>query len=437
MALSSVAFDESFSYISKIRQSVTLKKGHVSGWFQFYKLNSAFQPIYSLAHKRIVGYEALVRVTNRTGQAVPPPQIFSPDLDNSDHVFLDRLCRYIHMGNFKRVHDDLNWLFLNVSPYVLGHGAKFGPFFREFLEEYRFPPHRIVVEIVEHPISDKDLLLDTVDYYKRLGCLIAIDDFGAGHSNFERIWALSPHIVKLDRSMILRASKQTKIRQLLPNIVSLLHQAGSLVLMEGIETLDQALISMECDADFVQGYYFSKPTGDIKRLQSGFSDFDGLFERFKTLVAQHERGIEGIYDDYRIQFTKAIDILREGESLRKASLSVMNNKSVVRCYLLSANGVQIGSTVVRKSTILEEDYRFRPLEDAKSADWFRRHYLRRAVLHPDQLQVTRPYLSITGSHMCITLSIMFSTDWGNMVFCCDINTNESVVGKGVKSAFDS
>jgi len=30
--------------------------------------------------------------------------------------------------------------------------------------------------------------MDTVEDDKALGCLIAIDDFGAGHSNFSRIW---------------------------------------------------------------------------------------------------------------------------------------------------------------------------------------------------------------------------------------------------------
>lgn len=174
------------------------------------------------------------------GQPVPPPRLFSREMSDADHVFLDRLCRYIHVGNFGRVKDHLN------------------------------------------------------AFYRDLGCLIAIDDFGAGHSNFERIWALSPHLVKLDRS-------------------------------------------------------------------------------------------------------------------------------VVRCYLLRPDGVQIGSTVASTPSVFEEDARFDPLKDAKSADWFRRHYLRRAIVHADQLQVTRPYLSITGSHMCVTLSMMFSTDWGRMVLCCDID----------------
>jgi hypothetical protein len=67
-----------------------------------------------------------------------------------------------------------------------------------------------------------------------------------------------------------------------------------------------------------------------------------------------------------------------------------------------------------------KDKRFSPLEDANSADWFRRHYLRRAIYHPNQLQITRPYLSITGGHMCVTLSMKFTCQDGDCILCCDL-----------------
>ena len=41
--------------------------------------------------------------------------------------------------------------------------------------------------------------------------------------------------------------------------VTLLHEAGKLVLVEGIETEHEAQIALSCEADFVQGYYFGRP----------------------------------------------------------------------------------------------------------------------------------------------------------------------------------
>ncbi|MCG8634165.1 MAG: hypothetical protein MI863_10080 [Desulfobacterales bacterium] len=46
--------------------------------------------------------------------------------------------------------------------------------------------------------------------------------------------------------------------------------------------------------------------------------------------------------------------------------------------------------------------------------------MKRAILHPEQLQITRPYLSITGAHMCVTLSMKLSCPSGESVLCCDL-----------------
>jgi EAL domain-containing protein (putative c-di-GMP-specific phosphodiesterase class I) len=407
--------------IRTVRRFTSRGDDGLLGHFQSAVLRSAFQPIFSIAHKRIVGYEALLRGRNRQGMPISPAEIFSSEKSEKGIVFLDRLCRYLHMGNFQRAGDRLNWLYLNVSPVVVCHGQKYGSYFKELLDEYLFPPSRVVIEIVEQPIADEDLQLDTVQYYKQLGCLIAIDDFGAGSSNFERIWTLAPHIVKLDRSMIVRACQNKRIRDLFPGIVSLLHQAGSLVLVEGIETEEQALVAIDGDADFVQGYYFAEPVADPGGIRDVSFDFDGLLHTFKTLSAARDKASEHSLRRHKELLRQAAAALRELQPLEKACAFLTDEESVIRCYLLLPDGRQAGSSVVARKRPIGEDPRFKPLEDARSADWFRRHYLRRALANPGQVQITRPYLSITGGHMCVTLSVMFSSPSGDRVLCCDLN----------------
>ncbi len=238
---------------------------------------------------------------------------------------------------------------------------------------------------------------------------MAIDDFGSGYSNFERIWSLSPDIIKLDRSMILRASQQNEIRHILPGIVSLLHQAGSLVLMEGVETEEQSLIAMESDADFVQGYFFAKPSTDFKLIKNVYPPFEELFEKYKRISISQEKSIEKIYHHYSNLYRKAIYVMQGEASLADACSELISDPAVARCYLLLPSGIQIGHTIVSKDYKDKSDIRFKPLQDANSADWFRRHYLSSAIIHPEQLQISNPYLSITGAHMCVTLSMMFPT----------------------------
>ena len=228
--------------------------------YQGLTLRTALQPIFSISHKRVVGYEALIRAFDTDNAAVLPLHLFELPSSDAENLLLDRLCRYLHISNYSGFQDQLNWLFLNVSPRVVSAGNRADSFFGELLKKTGLPPHRIVMEIVEQPTDDAERLRETVAYYQQLGCLTAIDDFGAGHSNFERIWNLSPDIVKLDRKLLTRATDDHKARQILNGIVSLLHQSGCLVLLEGVETHDQAMIAIDAGVDFVQGFYFSRPS---------------------------------------------------------------------------------------------------------------------------------------------------------------------------------
>jgi EAL domain-containing protein (putative c-di-GMP-specific phosphodiesterase class I) len=410
---------------SEIASSAFEHDGRTLGLFDSYLLDSAFQPIFSLAHKRIVGYEALLRPKDIDGNQVSPLTLFSRNMSPADLVFLDRLSRYIHVRNFMRLGDNVNWLFLNVAPYVMIHGTEYGLFFRNMLEKAGLSTSRVVVELVEEPEAEFLALAKSIDYYRDSGCLLAIDDFGAGHSNFERVWSMRPHIVKLEQGMIQRADRQASVRRMLPGIVELLHQSGALVLAEGIETVEQAVIMLESDVDFVQGYFFAKPVMDFKAAPLCSHDFETLFDQFKKNSSEKHSAAKKRYENYRSLFCRSVSECRKGEPLERVSEILFANDHVIRCYMLDPSGIQIGPTIVSPKAVRKIDPRFAPLEDARSADWFRRHYLRRAVLHPDQLQVTRPYMSITGEAVCITLSVMFDSPCGQMVFCCDVESGEN------------
>ncbi len=391
-----------------------------TGIFDDHRLHTALQPIYSLAHKRIVGHEGLTRVFDARNNSVSPADLFTRDISDARMIQLDRLTRWLHLQNFKLLNDPLNWLFLNVTSETLAWGREYGPFFKTALDATGIPAHRIVIEVVEHPFENEDHIKDAVECYRELGCLIALDDFGAGHSNFNRIWTLKPDIVKLDRSFLTRADNSQGIRNMLPGIVSLLHQAGALVLMEGVENQDQALLAIGSDVDLVQGFYFGKPFTDLLSPPDRFDQFASLMALYRRETSQTETRFKENILRYHDLFSCAAGRLRDGASMPDACNQLLEDSRVVRCFRLGTNGVQIGKTLIAERHAGFNDQRFKPLEDARSADWFRRHYLRRAIYHPEQIQVTRPYLSITGAHMCITLSMKLTSPSGENVLCCDL-----------------
>lgn len=391
--------------------------------YQGLTLRTALQPIYSISHKRVVGYEALIRAFDTDNAAVLPIHLFDLPTSSTENLLLDRLCQFLHIRNYSGFHDQLNWLFLNVSPQVVTSGTQADAFFGQLLEITGLPPHRVVMEIVEQPTDDADRLRETVAYYQKLGCLTAIDDFGAGHSNFERIWNLSPDIVKLDRTLLTRATNDHKARQILNGIVSLLHQSGCLVLLEGVETRDQALIAIDAGVDFVQGFYFRKPSTALSEIPTEAKDFDQLLNEYKSQSLVKRDPTQQLTQFFSRYFTSAVGQLSAGAHMQQACAELLGHQAVSRCYLVDDRGVQIDDTLVSEAMASSLDPRFRPLESTTRADWYRQQYLRQALAQPEQLQVTTPYLCITGAFMCVTLSLGYYFRGKLRVLCCDILAN--------------
>jgi EAL domain-containing protein (putative c-di-GMP-specific phosphodiesterase class I) len=241
-----------------------------------FRLSTHFQAIYSAAECRPMGYEALIRATRGDGLAIEPAQLLGSVPEGAARASLDRQCRRVQVERFTRLGDKQTRLFLNLDPHVLVEGPRFGAYFAEVLEAHGLPAERVAVELTESPLPSEERLASAIEYYRDLGCLIVVDDFGAGHSNFDRVWRLKPDIVKIDREMTRRLSSNSVARRMLAGIVSVLHDAGAAVCVEGIETEDQAISSLDAGADLVQGYYFSRP-GDALVAEAATRDvFDHL-----------------------------------------------------------------------------------------------------------------------------------------------------------------
>ena len=394
-----------------------------TGRFGVLTLRSSFQPIFSVAHGSVVGHEALVRAVDRAGMELAPQDLFDLATDPYDAVLLDRLCRTVHLRNHLAQRADDGWIFLNVNPQVIVEGRRYGAFFRELLEGCGVPPHRIVIEVLESALFAEARLAEAVSYYRRLGCLLAIDDFGAGYSNFDRIWRLKPEIVKLDRSVIVRAAEDLSVRLIMPRMASLLHEAGSLVLVEGIETEQQAMIALEADVDFMQGHLFARPHPDLTPRDAAAPLFEKLFRQFGRINELERAAYRSDIAPYLHGLRQAADGLRGGTPLADACAPFLSLPSAERCYVLDAAGRQ-SAPPVGSGREAPVDPRFAPVSDSTGANWSRRHYFRRAIAQPEMVHVTRPYLSLANALSCVTVSIAVPTAAGLHVLCGDVAWNE-------------
>ncbi|KAF1028473.1 MAG: putative cyclic di-GMP phosphodiesterase PdeC [Burkholderia plantarii] len=405
---------------NRFEREVTSGFERVATRYRDLALSSVFQPIFSLSHQRAVGYEGLLRAHDAFDRAVSPLDVFGEAARHGDVMQVDRLAQSLHLENFALLGAEREWLFLNVHPGVLTDPYQSAALLAN-LRRLTISPRRVVLEVLEQRDDDLDRLAEAVREFRSHGFLIALDDFGAGHSNIERIWQLNPDIVKLDRILLSHAQHRSGQIAILHGLVTLLHEAGKLVLIEGIETEHDAQVALACEADFVQGYFFGRPAPGLTDGAIASSCIGEQTERYRQQAEARERRDAQRLAPYLRAFERAAERLSAGEPLEEVCWNFLALDDAARCFLLDANGRQAGRNVVLRADRAAHEARFLPLDDAQGANWLRRPYFRAAIAEPQRVQATRPYLSINEALPCVTLSIAIRVGDALHVLCGDID----------------
>ncbi|MCG5077358.1 EAL domain-containing protein [Paraburkholderia tagetis] len=392
-------------------------------------LTSVFQPVFSLSHMRAIGYEGFLRAHDALDRPISPLDVFGEAARVGGVLQVDRLAQALHLENFALLGAEREWLFLNVHP-----GTLIDPYHAATLlanlQRLDLPPRRVVLEVLDVPdvpnMRDAgapalDALAQAVAGFRERGFLVALDDFGAGHVDIGRVWRLNPDIVKLDRIMLLHAAHRADMAATLPALVALLHEAGKLVLIEGVETEQEAQLALSCNADFVQGFFFARPAPGLTDAAHAQAVIAEATERFREHTEAHERGMANRLAPYVRAFERAAERLGAGESLEEVCWNFLALDHAARCFLLDANGRQAGRNVVLRVDRAEHDARFLPLDDAQGANWLRRPYFRAALVAPGRVHVSAPYLSINEALPCVTLSMAVQVGDRLCVLCGDVD----------------
>ena len=248
--------------LSRIAEDLVRTGSGESVRWQGLELRSHLQPIFSVQQAACIGYEALLRASDADG-VVRPERLFERARQDGDLALLDWICRAIHLRKFATVDRGDRKLFLNIHPEVAVRDARSVREFADLVRYYGLAPNRLCLEVLEAPCPDEALLREAVLAHRALGVAIAMDDFGQGRSNFDRIVSLRPDLVKIDRSILTRTVGESRSRRMLPSIVQLLHEAGAQVAIEGIESADEALVAIESGADHLQGFHLAAPSATL------------------------------------------------------------------------------------------------------------------------------------------------------------------------------
>ena len=378
---------------------------------------SAFQPLVSMTHSRVVGFEALARPRDGAGNAITAERLFSGEFSALDLIRLDQLAREVHVMNFGTQVRGPEWLFLNTTPDIFVRLVEGVPFEKLFPELDQLSDSRVVLELTEQACIDEPKMREVITAHRNDRYLIAIDDFGSQQSNFDRVQALRPEFVKLDRSLTRRSGEDAVTRRVLKSIVSTIHQMGAMVVAEGLETTEEVLASMEADVDFFQGFWFAEPSPKLAASAQSVMPF---IELIWTEFIKRANGTEQRTKNELIPFRKAIDaatmVFSGTQDLAMAAATFLATPGTLRVFLLDANGIQLGKSITGAQST---GAKLAPLFPDSGGNWSRRSYFIQALQTPGRVVFAGPHFSLTDGRDCMTAGLMVSRGNSTFVLCFD------------------
>ncbi|MDF1877563.1 EAL domain-containing protein [Sulfurimonas sp. SAG-AH-194-L11] len=131
----------------------------------------------------------------------------------------------------------------------------------KLLEDSGEKAQRITFELLEdEDMKDFEVIKTFIIKVKSYGVKIAIDDFGAGYSNYERLLDFQPDIIKIDGSLVKNIESSNFSVSIVKSIILFAREQKLTVIAEYVENEKIFHILKELGVDYFQGYYFGKPT---------------------------------------------------------------------------------------------------------------------------------------------------------------------------------
>jgi EAL domain-containing protein (putative c-di-GMP-specific phosphodiesterase class I) len=224
----------------------------------------AYQPIIECATQDVHAYEILGRGTHPALSRNPGPLFHIAESVGGLAMHLSGLFRDAGVAK-AATFDTTAKFFLNIHPDEL----KYVRLLLLQMERVRklYPHLRLVLEIHEKAVTSMAEMKKICRELDNLDIELAYDDFGAGQARFIELIEAPAHYLKFDISLVREIDKATVAkRNMVRSLVSISKDMSILTLAEGLDRQEEVEVCKELGFDFIQGFYYGKPTeGSIKK----------------------------------------------------------------------------------------------------------------------------------------------------------------------------
>ncbi len=229
-----------------------------------------YQPLVSVAQRRVGAFEALLRWRHPV-RGMVPPDAFIPIAEETGLI--------VKLGEWvlrTACAEAMRWPEQGLRVAVNLSAAQFAEpgladMVAQVLAETGLAGPRLELEITETVLlQENEATLGTLHRLRGLGARISMDDFGTGYSSLSYLRSFPFDKIKIDKSFISTVTASEESDAIVRAIIGLGITLGIATAAEGVETIEQLQHLVADGCTEVQGYFFSppRPAAEIPRLIS-------------------------------------------------------------------------------------------------------------------------------------------------------------------------
>jgi len=224
------------------------------------RLICLYQPIYETETKKIMKYEALVRLIDKEDpeKLIMPFHFMKLIKGTSQYIKMSKLVLQEVFNTLKR-YEDLE-ISVNVDLDDLDN-ADMMKLITHNLYENRMIANRLTFEILEdHEVKDHEKVMFYLQQLKAFGSKIALDDFGSGYASYSYLIKLNIDILKIDGSIIKELKySPDHAKTVIRSIRELAESFQYDLVAEFVSDEEIYNIIKDLGIQYVQGYYLGEP----------------------------------------------------------------------------------------------------------------------------------------------------------------------------------
>ncbi len=238
-----------------------------------------YQPLFEMSDRRLIGFEALIRLPEADGTLMPP-LAFIPAAE--DMKVVDKIGKWALQEACRTA---ATWpepltVSVNLSPAQFLSGSV-SDLVAATLKESGLGADRLELEITETLLlGNGEANMIELQKLKAMGVAIVMDDFGIGFSSLSYLWRFPFDKIKVDQSfMQCFGNARRNAQAVVKTIIALGHELNMRVIVEGVETAEQAAFLDRVNGDQAQGFFFGRPVPASELSATILADFKKRFVR--------------------------------------------------------------------------------------------------------------------------------------------------------------